>query len=212
MRKAPAKKALPKPHKRPSQERSQFTVQTLYDAFVRIWQRDGPAAATMRAIAAEAGYAVGTLYEYFPNRDAVLSGYFRYCVDDLCQRMRDADANTELAWQQRLRKLVSVTLDEAQQAPYFDADMLLLESRIADGPQHRKAFARLCDAWRGRLSSWPDLPTLPSDAVDALVLNLWGARRYAIVLGRHREQSCATEVNRTTAMLEALLMSCVANR
>lgn len=57
----------PLPHKRPRQRRSRFTVDAIYDAFVRIWSRDGPASVTMRNIALESGFAIGTLYEYFPN-------------------------------------------------------------------------------------------------------------------------------------------------
>ena len=67
-----------KPLKRPSQRRAKFTVQAIYEAFVRIWQRDGAQAATTRAVALEAGCSVGTLYEYFPNKEALLSGYVQH--------------------------------------------------------------------------------------------------------------------------------------
>jgi AcrR family transcriptional regulator len=205
MPKAPARKALPRPHKRPSQARSRFTVQALYEAFVRIWRRDGASAATTRAVAAEAGYAVGTVYEYFPNREALLSGYFRHCLDDLCRRLREADAAAaaQLGWQPRLRRLVSVTLDEARQAPYFDAEMLLSESAIADGVQHRKAFAALCETWQSILAGWPDLPAPPRELIESLVTTLWGGRRYAILLGRRRAD--AEEIERATTMVTALL-------
>jgi AcrR family transcriptional regulator len=205
MIKAPARKALPRPHKRPSQARSRFTVLALYEAFVRIWRRSGPAAATMRAVAADAGYAVGTVYEYFPNREALLSGYFRHCLDDLCRRLREADARADAntGWQERLRLLVSVTFDEAREAPYFDSDMLLSESAIADGAQHRRAFGLLCETWHALLSSWPDLPAVDRTVVETLVTTLWGGRRYAILLGRRR--SSAEEIERATTMLTALL-------
>jgi len=207
MSKAPARKALPRPHKRPSQARSRFTVQVLYEAFVRIWRRDGPRAASMRAVAAEAGYAVGTLYGYFPNREALLSGYFRHCLDDLCRRLREADAQADASasWQERLRRLVAVTLDEPRRAPYFDSDMLLSEAAIADAAQHRRAFSLLCDTWYALMSSWPDLPALDRAVVDTLVTMLWGGRRYAILLGRRRSSS--EEVQRATSMAAALWLA-----
>ena len=206
MARPPARRALPRPHKRPSQARSRFTVQVLYEAFVRIWRRDGPEAATMRAVAAEAGYAVGTLYEYFPNREALLSGYFRHCLDDLCRRLRDADARmpARARFRQRLAALVSVTFDEAREAPYFDADMLLSESAIADVARQRKAFAQLCDTFQALLSRWPDLPAVDRALIEMLVLTLWGSRRYAILLGRPR--SSRDEVRRATRMLTTLLV------
>jgi AcrR family transcriptional regulator len=198
-------KPLPSPHKRPKQARSQFTLQALYDAFVRIWRRGGWGAVSMRSLAAEAGYAVGTLYEYFPNREAMLSGYYRYCLDSLSERLRelDAAAGAGTPWPARLRGLVSVTFDEARKAPYFDAEMLLLESTIADAAQHRKAFARLCDTWQALLASWPDLPALDRNTIELLVTTLWGARRYGIILGQRR--ATASDVDRATAMLVALL-------
>ena len=76
-----------KPLKRPSQARAQFTVQAIYDAFVRIWQRDGWARLTTRAVALETGISVGTLYDYFPNKQALLSGYVRHCIDALLARV-----------------------------------------------------------------------------------------------------------------------------
>jgi AcrR family transcriptional regulator len=199
-------KPLPSPHKRPKQARSQFTLQALYDAFVRIWRRGGWKAVTMRSLAAEAGYAVGTLYEYFPNREAMLSGYYRYCLDSLSERLRERDtaAGAGASWQTRLRGLVSVTVDEARRAPYFDAEMLLLESTIADAAQHRKAFARLCNTWQALLASWPDMLVLERSTVELLVTTLWGARRYGILLGQRR--ATGKDVDRMTAMLIALLV------
>lgn len=65
----------PKPHKRPTQARAKFTVEAIYQAFVRIWMRDGWQRLTTREVALEAGFAVGTLYDYFPSKEALLSGY-----------------------------------------------------------------------------------------------------------------------------------------
>lgn len=205
MAKRSARKPLPAPHKRPKQARSQFTLQALYDAFVRIWRRDGAKAATMRAVAAEAGYAIGTLYEYFPNREAMLSGYYRHCLDALCLRLRERDAAAEARapWRARLRGLVSVTLDEARVAPYFDAEMLLHEGAIADAAQHRKAFALICNTWHALLTRWPELRALDRGDTELLVTALWGARRYGILLGQRR--ASARDVDRMTAMLVALL-------
>src|SRR5687768_6269239 len=73
----------PKPLKRPAQARAKFTVQAVYDAFVRIWQRDGWARLTTRGVALETGISVGTLYEYFPNKQALLSGYVRHSIERL---------------------------------------------------------------------------------------------------------------------------------
>lgn len=222
-------KTLPKPHKKPSQARSRFTVQVLYETFVRIWRRDGPTATSMRAIAAESGYAIGTIYGYFPNLEALLSGYFRYCMERLVGELEQVDTPqpppaqaTQPAarpaaqptsnqppgpapWPQYLRRLVAILLDEAHQAPYFDADMLLWESRIADSSEHGKAFQRLSTAWRALLARWPDAPAIDQNTADRMLLHLWGARRYALLL--NYDLSAAPAVDDMTSALLAIARS-----
>lgn len=197
-------KPLPRPHKKPSQARAAFTVNTLYEAFVRIWRRDGPDAATTRAIAEESGYAVGTLYEYFPNRAALFSGYVRHCLDDLCRRLAETDADlADRPWRQRLGALVAASLDRDGEAPWFDATMLAMEHQIADTDHHRRAFSLLCRVWGQRLAAWPDLDPVDDGTVETLVLTVWGAWRYRLLLGLGPVSE--PEVERVTSMVERLL-------
>lgn len=62
-------KAVRKP---PQQSRSRATVSVILDAAVRIMDQEGADAATTTRIAEVAGVSVGTLYQYFGNRDAIL--------------------------------------------------------------------------------------------------------------------------------------------
>jgi AcrR family transcriptional regulator len=56
----------------PRQSRSRVTVSTILDAAVRIMDQEGADAATTTRIAEVAGVSVGTLYQYFGNRDSIL--------------------------------------------------------------------------------------------------------------------------------------------
>lgn len=58
--------------KPPQQQRSRETVSAVLDATIRIFEKLGPEAATTSRIAEVAGVSVGTLYQYFGNRDAIL--------------------------------------------------------------------------------------------------------------------------------------------
>lgn len=60
------------PRKSPRQERSRLTVERILDAAARIFQDQGYAGATTNEIADEAEVSVGSLYQYFPNKDAIL--------------------------------------------------------------------------------------------------------------------------------------------
>ena len=60
------------PRKSPRQERSRRTVERILDAAARIFHEQGYAGATTYDIADEAEVSVGSLYQYFPNKDALL--------------------------------------------------------------------------------------------------------------------------------------------
>lgn len=61
-----------KPRRRqPVQERSRATVDAIVEGAARVFHREGWGATTNR-IAEEAGVSVGSLYEYFPNKQALL--------------------------------------------------------------------------------------------------------------------------------------------
>ncbi|ASM74860.1 MULTISPECIES: TetR/AcrR family transcriptional regulator [Roseobacteraceae] len=171
------------PHKRPRQSRAQFTVDTLYDGFVRIWRRDGPEAATTRAIAEETGYAVGTLYEYFPNTTALLSGYVRNCIEQDIVRLREYNLSSEgKPWLERLYHVIRVTAGQHPNSPYLDHEMLLREGLISEERHHRHAFERLAQIWVDIVSSWPDLPVRPApETIRLMFLMVWGVRRYKLI-------------------------------
>jgi AcrR family transcriptional regulator len=61
-----------KPRRRPLQERSLATVSAILEAAAQVFARHGYAAGTTNRIAERAGVSIGTLYQYFPNKDALL--------------------------------------------------------------------------------------------------------------------------------------------
>jgi AcrR family transcriptional regulator len=60
------------PRKTPQQSRSVATVEAIFDATIQVLLKDGPEALTTVHVARRAGVSVGTLYQYFPNKQALL--------------------------------------------------------------------------------------------------------------------------------------------
>ena len=58
--------------KTPKQARAEATIDAIFEASARILQSAGPAAFNTNAVAERAGVSVGTLYQYFENKDAIL--------------------------------------------------------------------------------------------------------------------------------------------
>ncbi|WP_176086920.1 TetR/AcrR family transcriptional regulator [Martelella sp. HB161492] len=56
----------------PKQVRAEATVSAILEATAQILQAENPKAATTNAIARRAGVSIGTLYQYFPNKNAIL--------------------------------------------------------------------------------------------------------------------------------------------
>jgi AcrR family transcriptional regulator len=65
----PARRTAPR--KRPRQERSAATVDAILEAAARDFAANGYEAATTNRIAKAAGTSVGSLYQYFPSKDAI---------------------------------------------------------------------------------------------------------------------------------------------
>jgi len=57
--------------KKPVQERSQQTFEVILEASAQVLEED--AKASTNKIAERAGFSIGTLYQYFPNRNAILA-------------------------------------------------------------------------------------------------------------------------------------------
>jgi AcrR family transcriptional regulator len=57
----------------PEQERAQATVESILEAVVHVLVKHGSEGATVQAIARRAGVSVGSLYQYFATKDALIA-------------------------------------------------------------------------------------------------------------------------------------------
>jgi AcrR family transcriptional regulator len=107
-----ARRPLTNPRKQASQERSRATVNALVEATARILVREGFDAASTNRIAALAGVSVGSLYQYFPSKEALVAAVIERHHREIMQVVRGALA--EVASQPlepAIRKLVAVAIE-----------------------------------------------------------------------------------------------------
>lgn len=65
--------SIPQPRKAPRQQRSQQTVDAILQATARVLAEHGYAGTNTNLIAETAGVSVGSLYQYFPNKNALIA-------------------------------------------------------------------------------------------------------------------------------------------
>ena len=107
-----ARKPSTNPRKSASQERSRLTVDVLLDATARVLMKEGYDRASTNRIAAVAGVSIGSLYQYFPSKEALVAAVIDRHVHEMFQVVRDALVKVatrpvEVA----ARELVSVMID-----------------------------------------------------------------------------------------------------
>lgn len=71
------------PRKRPRQSRSRATVDTMLEATARVLVKRGFDGLTTNLVAQTAGVSVGTLYQYFPNKAALVGALIEKHVEDM---------------------------------------------------------------------------------------------------------------------------------
>lgn len=106
-------RAIPmNPRKIASQQRSQATVEALLDATARILVREGYDRASTNRIAAVAGVSVGSLYQYFPNKEALVAALIARHTREMLDLLKQAmEAVATLDLETAMRELIRAMVD-----------------------------------------------------------------------------------------------------
>jgi AcrR family transcriptional regulator len=71
------------PRKKPQQRRSRVTIDTIFEAAIQVLLANGLDRITTIQIADRAGVSVGSLYQYFPNKNALLAAIVKRHVGEV---------------------------------------------------------------------------------------------------------------------------------
>ena len=107
-----ARKPQTNPRKSASQERSHSTVDALLEATARVLVKEGYDRASTNRIAEVAGVSIGSLYQYFPSKEALVAAVIDRHTQEVSQLTRNA--LVEMAarpLEVAAREFVSVAID-----------------------------------------------------------------------------------------------------
>jgi AcrR family transcriptional regulator len=113
-----ARKPSTNPRKRASQERSRATVDALVEATARILVKDGFDKASTNRIAERAGVSIGSLYQYFPSKEALVAAVVDRHNQELMEIVRHALLDVGgLSPEAAVRRLVAIAIQAHRKNP-----------------------------------------------------------------------------------------------
>jgi AcrR family transcriptional regulator len=155
--------------KRPAQRRSRQTVEVLLEAAAQILEAGGLAAFNTNALAARAGVSVGSIYQYFPGKDAVMVALIRREAARFeAELARALDEAGEQPLDLAVARLVAVGVAHQTRRPNLARILDLEERRLGVGAEAdaatRAAVDRLAAFLRAR--GIPDPDTAAADLLN----------------------------------------------
>jgi AcrR family transcriptional regulator len=160
-----------RPRKQPRQARAQHTVNAVIEASARILEEQGHAGFTTNAVAELAGVSIGTLYQYFPDKDALLGSLIARETSRLVEEVEAASAVK--SGQDALDGVIAAAVQHQFRRPRLARLLDFEEARLPLDPETQSVRGRfvsiLADILaRPDLPSQPDMPTTAAD-VSAIV-------------------------------------------
>lgn len=141
------------PRKTPSQVRARRTVDLILEASAQILVSRGEQALTTNHIAERAGYSIGTLYQYFPNRESILDALIAREREHGERRIRAALAQIKSgAMVDTVREIVRILIDSFTRHGRMRRRFALSIMRVAVARGNRTRLDLVADAileaWR----------------------------------------------------------------
>ena len=136
------RRPLTKPRKTASQQRSRATVDALVEATARILVREGFDKASTNRIAKVAGVSVGSLYQYFPGKEALVAAVIERHQREIVRTVRGELAEVSAQpLEQGIRKLVAVAVKAHRVDPGLHRAIAEQIPRVGD-LEKLEAFSR----------------------------------------------------------------------
>jgi AcrR family transcriptional regulator len=183
---------LPEPRRKPKQERAIQAVAAIKQACLKILEKEGPQHLTTRRIAEVAGVNVGSLYQYFPNKEAIVAAVYTAKLasetEAVVLRTRGTEEVANRSLKEALRTVIQDEVDMRRRFSQLDQEFYGKYHLIFDvltetdkrsvahgGPSFDEWFPTLLERHRARLRV-ADLKLASILATHALE----GALRFAV--------------------------------
>jgi AcrR family transcriptional regulator len=154
-----ARRPATKPRKNASQQRSRATVDALVEATARILVKEGFDKASTNRIAEKAGVSIGSLYQYYPSKEALVAAVIERHNRQIRQVVSGALTEAaSLPMAQAIRRIVAVAIEAHRVDPKLHrvlAEQIPRTGRLAETEVFDRAnfvfFETFIERHRGEL-------------------------------------------------------------
>lgn len=194
-----------KPRKKPKQERSQKTVDYILEGAARVLDKNGLKGLNTNAIAKEAGVSVGSLYQYFPTKEAIVAAlinqYFQWQDEELLKCIEGLDKTLPLSEQAEI--IVSKFYEIITSQPQISRLLLEQAENLKVANKLNELDNQLVSRLHDQISSL--LPQVTISSVAMLVASVQGIND-AYFRGKLYQVEKDELADRVTKMSLALLL------
>jgi AcrR family transcriptional regulator len=153
------------------QARSQETLRIVLEAAAQVLVREGYARATTNRIAEVAGVSVGTIYQYFANKDVLFDALIQRYFNEILEQIRGLSLDLSRPFEMTLRAVISNGIRAQRYGPELLHALeyvpnAIFRRRLHEGKQQLIAFVgTLLEAYRG------DLRAIDLNRAATLIVN-----------------------------------------
>jgi AcrR family transcriptional regulator len=173
------------PRKTPIQARATVTVEAISQATIQILLSRGAERLTTTRVADRAGVSVGTLYQYFPNKQSLLFAVLEDHLEKVTEAVEDA---CEHARHKPLTEMIKEVVEAFVDAKIARADISVALYKVAPDlgvlALLKRVTQRLGKAIARMLESAPDTRNSPDEfAIQMMLTAMSGAMRSVLETG-----------------------------
>jgi AcrR family transcriptional regulator len=145
------------PRKVPQQDRSRVTVEAILEATAHILAEEGYDKASTNRIVERAGVSIGSLYQYFPNKESLMSALMEQHSNEIAELVESSlnhwsDAQPEIVIVQLVKAVIAAHAINPRLHQVLNEEI----PRSERSEQMQKTDKRIADLLRAYLERWRD--------------------------------------------------------
>jgi AcrR family transcriptional regulator len=167
------------PRKTPIQARSTVTVEVISEAAIQVLMSHGAERFTTTRVAERAGVSVGTLYQYYPNKQSLLFAVFEHHMNNVAARVEAAcESGRHKPLAEMIREMVEAFVDAKMERADISVALYRVAAEVGGPAVIKRISQRSRKAVEAMLQTATDTKSPPDKfAIDIMLAAMAGAMR-----------------------------------